>query len=144
MADISAQIAKYEAFVTDQLQPDLATVLADRDAVYERIAEYLKLRNNIEILDRQQLTSLKTQVDLGSNFYVQAHVPDTTYVYVNVGQGFHLQMTHAEALEYIARKDTQLQGQADKLSQKANHIKAQIRTVYLALAEIMQLGAGKP
>ncbi|KAJ1987227.1 hypothetical protein H4R33_002951 [Dimargaris cristalligena] len=139
MEELNAQIHKYEEFVSHKLQPDLATALTERDAVYNQISEYLKLRNTIEVFDQKKLTSLKTQIDLGCNFYVQARVPDTTYIFVSVGHGFHLQMTHPEALGYITRREAQLQRKADQLTETANRIKAQIKTVYLAIAEIMQL-----
>ncbi|KAJ1654769.1 hypothetical protein IWQ61_005361 [Dispira simplex] len=143
MANTNDQIAKYEAFINDRLHPTLSQVLADRDVIYDRIAEFLKLRNNLEVLDKQPVTSLKTQVDLGANFYVQAHVPDTRYIFVSVGYGFHLQMTRQEAVEYIAKKEKQLQHKANKLTDEANSLRAQIRTFYLGIAELMQL-SGMP
>lgn len=35
--------------------------------------------------------------------------PDTTYIYVNVGFGFHLQMTLEEAKAFVLKKEKQLQ-----------------------------------
>ena len=50
--------------------------MQSRDKVNEQLAHYLQLKNVIEQLQSNNMTSepLKTQVDLGCNFYVQAKV----------------------------------------------------------------------
>ncbi|KAJ1827095.1 hypothetical protein LPJ70_007573, partial [Coemansia sp. RSA 2708] len=68
------------------------------------MSEYLKLKTHIDSIRSQQLDELETKVDLGSNFYAKAFVPDTQYIFVNVGFGFHLQMSLDEADEFIDRK----------------------------------------
>ncbi|KAJ1984521.1 hypothetical protein H4R34_000607 [Dimargaris verticillata] len=140
--DVTTQLAKYEKFVEERLQPDLAGLLSERDVLYEKLSEYSKLRLNIEQLDKHGLQSLKTQVDLGANFYIQAKVPNVEYIYVNVGYGFHLQLSHSEALAYIDKKELQLQKRTTQLTDEANRIKAQIKTVYMAVAELLQMSGG--
>ncbi|KAJ2322911.1 hypothetical protein H4S02_001729 [Coemansia sp. RSA 2611] len=103
-AEIQAAVHKYEDFIHSKLEPDLAQVVADRDAIYNRMSEYLKLKTHIDSIRSQQLDELETKVDLGSNFYAKAFVPDTQYIFVNVGFGFHLQMSLDEADEFIDRK----------------------------------------
>ena len=51
-------------------------VMQSRDKVNEQLAHYLQLKNVIELLQSNNMTSepLKMQVDLGCNFYVQAKV----------------------------------------------------------------------
>ncbi|GCC45599.1 hypothetical protein chiPu_0029669, partial [Chiloscyllium punctatum] len=49
-------------------------VLEQRDEIYEKIAQHLQLKNVIERLQEPESRSLKMQVDLGCNFYVQANV----------------------------------------------------------------------
>ncbi|KAF8946280.1 hypothetical protein BGZ46_005821, partial [Entomortierella lignicola] len=66
------KIARYESFVNEGLRKDLKDALDARDAIYDQISEYLKLAKDIEIIKDNELTEMKTQVDLGSNFYVQA------------------------------------------------------------------------
>ncbi|EOD33618.1 hypothetical protein EMIHUDRAFT_48894, partial [Emiliania huxleyi CCMP1516] len=80
-----------EHLVNEQLKSDLQQVLERRDALYERIAHCLELRNNMTMLLDEQLHSLKTKVNLGCDFYVDASIPDTSWVYVSVGLGFHAQ-----------------------------------------------------
>ncbi|KAJ2455761.1 hypothetical protein EV183_000608 [Coemansia sp. RSA 2336] len=104
LANVQETIQKYEEFIHTKLEPDLQQITQDRDALYNRMSEYLKLKTHIETIRNQRLEEMETKVDLGSNFFVKAFIPDTTYMYVNVGFGFHLQMTLDEADEFIDRK----------------------------------------
>ena len=52
--------------------------------------------------------TLKTQVDLGNNFFCQAKVPDTSLVCVAIGFGFFVEMTLDEAAAFIKKKTQQL------------------------------------
>ncbi|MED6227328.1 hypothetical protein PIB30_112462, partial [Stylosanthes scabra] len=59
------------------------------------------LRRNIENLEKNSVTSLRTLVNLGSEVYLQAEVPNTQRIFVDVGLGFHVEFTWSEALNYI-------------------------------------------
>uniref|UniRef100_A0A3Q2QLF5 Ubiquitously-expressed, prefoldin-like chaperone n=1 Tax=Fundulus heteroclitus TaxID=8078 RepID=A0A3Q2QLF5_FUNHE len=83
-------------------------VLEQRDQVYEKISQYLQLKNTIQSLQEAGSQQLKADVDLGCNFFVQAHVNDSSRVFVAVGFGFFVEMTHDEALRFIDKKTTQL------------------------------------
>ena len=66
------RVRALEVLVNERLKSDLERVLERRDTVYERIAHCLELRNNMRMLRTEQLSSLKTMVNLGCDFYVQA------------------------------------------------------------------------
>ncbi|KAK3817648.1 MAG: Prefoldin [Benniella sp.] len=140
--DIQQKIVRYEKFVNESLRKDLKDTLDARDAVYDQISEYLKLGKDIEVIKDNGLTEMKTQVDLGSNFYVQAKIPDTKHIFVNVGFGFHAQLTLDEALAFITQKEAFLQKKAERLTEKAAQIRAHIKIVLEAMAEIMKLSKG--
>ncbi|KAF9986801.1 hypothetical protein BGZ75_001422 [Mortierella antarctica] len=147
---IQQKLARYETFVNESLKSDLKDALDARDAIYEQTSEYLKLAKDIEVIKENGLTEMKTQVDLGSNFYVQAKIPDTKYIYVNVGFGFHAQLTLDEALVFISKKEAHLQKdqslyrKAEKYTEKASQIRAHIKLVLEAMAEIMKLDTTPP
>ncbi|CAG8582968.1 9448_t:CDS:2 [Acaulospora colombiana] len=65
--------------------------------------------------------------------------PDTTYIYVNVGFGFHVQLTLEEAVEFIEKKEKMLQSKSDKYTQEIAKINAHIKLVYGALTDLMNL-----
>ncbi|XP_041037411.1 protein UXT [Carcharodon carcharias] len=135
-AGVGRKVLEYEAFVNEVLKRDLQKVLEQRDEVYEKIAQYLELKNVIERLQESESKELKTEVDLGCNFYVQARVPDASMIFVSVGYGFFVELTFPEALSFIERKSLQLTELAEKLSKDSAKIKGNIRMVLEALCEL--------
>ncbi|MBN3300075.1 UXT protein, partial [Amia calva] len=82
---------------------------------------------------------LKTDVDLGCNFYVQAQVQDPSKIFVAVGYGFFVELTLPEALKFIERKTSQLTVQTERLTKDSTKIKANIRMVLEGLRELQGL-----
>lgn len=83
----------------------------------------LELKSNIDLLQTNQLSSFKTKINLGNEFYMQAKVyvssneneltnsiyrPDTSRIFVNIGLGFHVEFTLPEALEFVDKKERTL------------------------------------
>ncbi|KAF7695686.1 protein UXT [Silurus meridionalis] len=137
--NIHEKVLQYESFINDVLKRDLQKVLEQRDGVYEKISQYLQLKNTIKSIQETGSKELKTDVDLGCNFYVQAHVPDTSRIFVAVGYGFFLELTLSEALTFIEKKTGQLTEYSDVLSKDAAKIKAHIRMVLEGLRELQGL-----
>ncbi|KAI9143456.1 Prefoldin subunit-domain-containing protein [Paraphysoderma sedebokerense] len=136
---IQSELVKYDKFVNEKLRVDLKATLDLRDKIYDQISEYVKLRKQIQLIQSQDLKELKTRVDVGSNFYVQAKIPDTKYIYVNIGYGFHAEFTLNEALMFIQRKESHLEKLAERHTQEASSIKAHIKMLLEAISELMQL-----
>ncbi|CAO3596398.1 unnamed protein product [Absidia cylindrospora] len=136
--ELNALLQKYDEFVNLKLKPNLKTVLDARDELYNSISDYQKLKKQIELIQQGEHKELKTMVNLGSQFYVQAHIPDTTYIYVNVGFGFHVQFTLDEAKVFIDKKEQRLQSSVKKYSDEADKIRAHIKMVLEAMAEALE------
>ncbi|KAJ3160899.1 hypothetical protein HDU86_008261 [Geranomyces michiganensis] len=135
----AAQIKKYEAFVNDRLRPDLQRSLDARDKVYDTISEYLKLRNQIELLQSQKLTELKTMMDVGCEFFMQAKIPSLEYIYVQIGLDTHAELTFDQALAFIDKKEALLLKTAERHTETASKIRAQIKMVLATIEQILQL-----
>ena len=75
-------------------------------------------------------------VDLGCNYYAQAKVEDFSRIFVSVGLGFHLEMTLAEASDFVGKKVTHLTAEADRLSEQAAQINGRIKVVMETLREL--------
>ncbi|SAM04581.1 hypothetical protein [Absidia glauca] len=135
--DLNDLLQKYDSFINLKLKPNLKTVLDSRDELYNTMSDYQKLKSQIEMIQQGEHKELKTMVDLGSQFYAQAHIPDTTYIYVNVGFGFHVQFTLDEAKAFIDKKERRLQSSVDKYSEEADKIRAHIKMVLEAMAEAL-------
>ena len=149
--DLGSKVLKYEEFLNSKLKSDLLEVHKQRDVVYKEMAEYLQLKKTIEIIQQQQKENLnshkqfelRTKVDLGCNFYCQALIPDTSFVYILVGYGYFVQMTLEEALIFINKKMKILTDKSATFARNSAKIKAHIRLVMEGLREIQNLNVEK-
>lgn len=93
--------------------------------------------------------NLKTQMDIGCNFYVTAVVyalflvcfiftfvctdcnfsPDPTRIFVKVGFGFFVEFTFSEALTFIDKKLSFLNQVVEQYTKDASTVKAKIKIV---------------
>jgi hypothetical protein len=69
---------------------------------------FLDLKRNIENLEKNGVTSMRSMVNLGSEVYAQAEVPDTRHIFVDIGLGFHVEFTWQEALQFISVRESRL------------------------------------
>lgn len=135
--DLKKKIVRYEEFINERLRVDLRHVLDARDAVRENIAEYLQLRNVLESIESSAVQGdVKTLVDLGANFYMQAKIPDASRVMIFVGLGLFLELTLGEARTFIDGKMEQLNARDRLLSKQATEINARIKIVLEGLREL--------
>ncbi|XP_029467797.1 protein UXT isoform X1 [Rhinatrema bivittatum] len=102
---LQKKVLEYEKFISEVLQRDLSKVLEQRDEIYKTIAQYLQLKNTIERLQELDDKALKTEVDLGCNFFVCAEVPDSSRIFMALGYGFFAELTLEEALRFIEKKN---------------------------------------
>ncbi|XP_068194551.1 protein UXT [Antennarius striatus] len=138
-ANVDQKVLQYESFITDVLKRDLQKVSEQRDSIYEKISQYLQLKNTIKSLQESGSQRLKTEVDLGCNFYVQAEVEDSSRIFVAIGYGFFVEMNHDEALRFIDKKTSQLTAFTEQLTKDSAKIKANIRMVLEGLRELQGL-----
>lgn len=138
------KIQKYEDFVDKRLKPDLLHVTAQRDKVFEQQKIFADLRSNIENIEKNSVTSLRTMVNLGSEVYVQAEVPNTQHIFVDIGMGFHVEFTWSEALNFIEKREEKIARQIEEYTKLIASIKAQIKLVCEGIRELLDLPAEKP
>ncbi|KAM7464481.1 hypothetical protein LguiA_032602 [Lonicera macranthoides] len=135
------KVQRFEEFVDRRLKPDLVHAIAERDKVFEQQKTFSELRRNIENLEKNSVTSLRTLVNIGSEVYMQADVPDTRHIFVDVGLGFHVEFTWSEALNYVSAREEKLARKIEEYTHLIASIKAQIKMVCEGIREILQLPA---
>ncbi|KAL3336488.1 hypothetical protein AABB24_029236 [Solanum stoloniferum] len=133
------KVRRFEEFIDRRLKPDLVHAIAERDKVFEQQKIFSDLRSNIENLEKNNVTNLKTLVNIGSEVYLQADVPDTTRIFVDVGLGFHVEFTWSEALNYISAREEKLARQIEEYTRLIASIKAQIKMVCEGIRELLQI-----
>lgn len=79
---------------------------------------------------------LKALVDLGVGVHCQAHVPDTSRIFLAVGLGFHLECSLDEAPRVIQLRAAALAAKVDECVERAAQIRAHLAFVVEALAEL--------
>ncbi|XP_057543573.1 uncharacterized protein LOC130821809 [Amaranthus tricolor] len=136
---IEEKVKKFEEFVDGRLKPDLVKAIAERDKLFEQQKIFSELKRNIENLEKNSVSSIKTLVNLGSEVYMQAEVPDTRHIFVDVGLGFHVEFTWCEALRYISVREERLAKQIDDYTHLIASIKAQIKLVCEGIRELLQI-----
>ncbi|XP_078168160.1 prefoldin chaperone subunit family protein isoform X7 [Carex rostrata] len=141
--DISRKrkVQRYEEFVDKRLKPDLVKAIAERDKVFHKQKMFLDLKKNIENLENNGITNLRSMVNLGSEVYMQAEVPDTRHIFVDIGLGFHVEFTWSEALQFISVREARLARQIEEYTQLIANIKAQIKMVCEGIRELLQIRA---
>ena len=137
--NVPEKVRKYEDFINNSLKGDLRKVHEQRDKLYSTIADYLQLKSTIERIKIFDGGKMRTQVDLGCNFYCQAEVKDTKMILVAVGYGFFVEFTLDEAMKFIDKKVEQLTKQAEGLTKDSAKIKAHIKVALQGLSELQML-----
>uniref|UniRef100_A0A131XQE8 Putative transcriptional regulator uxt n=1 Tax=Hyalomma excavatum TaxID=257692 RepID=A0A131XQE8_9ACAR len=143
MADVRSNVLQYETFLNDVLKEDLRKCLEERDRICAKLAELLQLRTVVERIQEVAANkeTFRTQIDLGSNFYVQALVPDVSKIFVQVGMGFFVELTHEETLWFVGRREALLEAELQRISKESANIKAHIQMVLQGLRELQGLPA---
>ncbi|KAL9661381.1 hypothetical protein QQ045_026205 [Rhodiola kirilowii] len=110
-----------------------------RDKVFEKQKVFSDLKRNIQSLEENNVTNLETMVNLGSEVYAQAEVPDTSRIFVDVGLGFHVEFTLSEALKFISTREEKLAKEIEDYTQLIASIKARIKLVLEGIRELLSL-----
>ena len=141
---MEAKIRKFEDKITFEMRPQMDFVIKRRDAVYEDLAEYLKLKHTLEMLKKEKMKKFTTRIDIGCNIFVQAEVEEdlkTQKVMVALSKDFFVELTWDEALNFIAKKEEALNKRTEHLSKKLNEIRAHIVFIQEAIRELMGFSA---
>ncbi|XP_042382487.1 protein UXT homolog [Zingiber officinale] len=133
------KVQKFEEFVDRRLKPNLVDAITLRDKVIEKQKVFSDLKRNIVSLQKNNVTSLRSMVNLGSEVYAQAEVPETSHIFLDIGLGFHVEFTLPEALEFISVREARLAKQIEEHTHLIANIKAQIKLVCEGIRELLQL-----
>ncbi len=104
-----ADLAKYEGFLRERLLPDLQRLLNDRDILLSDIQDIMHTRSQVQLLEGQ--SSMKTMMNVGCDFYMQASIPDTSKLLIKVDPKTELsvQMSSLEALAFLDKREAMQQ-----------------------------------
>nr|CAG4646757.1 EOG090X0MWD [Macrothrix elegans] len=137
--DTEAKIQEYETFVNEVLKNKLKICLKNREICSSEIQEYMQLRNSINNLSHLDTNPLKTKIDIGCGFFVDAEVPEVSTIFVSVGFGFFLELRHSEAVEFITKKISLLNDRMASLEKESADISSDIKSFLKTLGQLQGL-----
>lgn len=149
-SDLQSSIQKYHQFIEQTLKRDLAVCTQLQEKVHQKHTDYAALRQSLLTLQGQHaaeraaqpdvaIARMKSMLNLGSEFYVKAVVPDPTRLFLDVGLGFHVELTLGEAIAWIDAKLPTLEVKLARTKEQQAMIQGKIKVVYEGIAELMQL-----
>ena len=99
---MNKKVISFEHHVNEVLKPKLNDYLASRDKIIEEQAEYLRLEETVSKLHGKK--ELRTKVDLGCNFFVQAEIDDCSKINVHLGSGLYAELSHDDLFDFCNKK----------------------------------------
>ncbi|XP_060656759.1 uncharacterized protein LOC132791730 [Drosophila nasuta] len=130
-----ASVAKLEEFINDRLKEDLKQLEICLNRYNEDIMEYVQLKNTLQTFDEHMPDGYKTQVNIGSNIFMQARVKQMDKILVNVGKEVYLEMSMEEAIKFSDVRIKILTKQADVVRDESVKKRTLIKLALLAIAE---------
>ncbi|XP_016956547.1 protein UXT homolog [Drosophila biarmipes] len=134
-----AQITRIEEFINEVLKEDLRQLEKCIDQFNEEIMEYVQLKNTLQTFDTHLPEGYKTQVNIGSNIFMQARVRKMDSILVNVGKDVYLEMSIPEAERFSDTRVKILTKQSDVLREESVKKRAQIKMALIAISERAKL-----
>ncbi|XP_010499012.1 PREDICTED: protein UXT homolog isoform X1 [Camelina sativa] len=128
-----------EEIIDKGLKQKLVHATASRDKIFEEQKVLSDLRKNLETLENNDVNSLKTMVNLGSEVYMQAEVPDTRHIFMDIGLGFYVEFTRQEALDHISQREERIKKQLEEFTGVITQIKGRIKLAHYQIQQILNL-----
>ncbi|EFN67526.1 Protein UXT-like protein [Camponotus floridanus] len=140
LMDLQTQqkILQFETFVNDVLKADLAKLAEKLDVKNADVAEFLQLKSVITTFQNTNVekTGFKTKVDIGNNFFIQAHIPDASKILLDVGLGHYVEFDLAEALIVINVRIKLLEKQIAHLRKVIARTNAHIKLILIVIRDL--------
>lgn len=135
---IQQKILQFETFVNDVLKADLAKLDEKLDAKNADVAEFLQLKSVITTFQNTNVekTGFKTKVDIGNNFFIQAHIPDASKILLDVGLGHYIEFDLNEALIVINIRIKLLERQIAHLRKMIARTNAHIKLTLIVIRDL--------
>ncbi|XP_050460928.1 protein UXT homolog [Cataglyphis hispanica] len=132
------KILQFETFVNDVLKADLAKLDEKLDAKNADVAEFLQLKSVITTFQNTNIekTGFKTKVDIGNNFFIQAHIPDASKILLDVGLGHYIEFDLNEALIVINIRIKLLERQIAHLRKMIARTNAHIKLTLIVIRDL--------
>lgn len=142
--NVHQNIAKYEHFINDVLKEDLRVLEQRMIKINAEISDLTQQRHTLKVITDKTAhpDGFKSQVNIGCNFFMEASVPDTSSLLINIGLDHYLEFSSNEASKYLDVLIKALEKKAEELQNKAAEAKAHIKLMLFNLGELYEVTSG--
>lgn len=135
--ELAAKIERYERFIDETLRVKLSELKQQRSDILSEMEGYERLGSSLKMLRDENMATMKASVNVGCDLYMQAVVPDTSMVMIDVGLGFFAEMTQEEGIAFVDKRVAALQDRANDRGEELASISSQIDVVLQGISELM-------
>lgn len=128
-------IEEVEYFINDKLKVELGNLDNALNKANEDIMEYMQLEKTIEFIKSNKSDGFKTQIDVGSNMFMEASVDKIEPILINVGLNVYLELSTEEALKFLEQKIIILNKESEIIREESLKVRAEIKILLMYLAE---------
>lgn len=135
---VNETILKYERIINDVLKEDLRKLEARLVELNTEVADLVSQKHVLKVIGNKELhpNGFKTQVNIGCNFFMEASVPDTSVLLMNIGLNHHLEFTIEEAVKYLDVRIKAFEEKVAEIQGKASETQAHIKLMLFAIGEL--------
>ncbi|KAL7740740.1 hypothetical protein ACLKA6_012357 [Drosophila palustris] len=130
-----ARIAEIEEFINEVLKEDLKRLEVCLNRFNEEIMEYMQLKNTLQAFNDNMKDGYKTQVNIGSNIFMQARVKEMNKILVNVGKDIYMEMSMREAIRFSDVRVRILTKMSEVVREESVKKRSQIKMSLIAISE---------
>lgn len=138
--NVAETVTKYENFINDVLKEDLRQLELRLQRVNAEISDLIQQKHTLKVITDKKMhpNGFKTQVNLGCNFFMEASVPDTSNLLLNIGLNHYLEFTIEEANKYLDVRIKAFERKAEELQTKSAETKAHIKLMLMGISELQE------
>lgn len=124
-----------EYFINDKLKVELRNLENALNKVNEDIMEYMQLEKTIEFIKTNKSDGFKTQINVGSNMFIEGSVDKIEPILISIGLNVYLELNIEEALKFLGQKIKILNKESEVIREESLKVRAEIKILLMYLAE---------
>lgn len=154
--NVANKVNHFEHFINDVLKDKLRVYERELNSLTCEVSEYVQLKNIIETLDEQKQKveendpnesgatfdgTIKTQVDIGCNYYLQAKSNEkiVSHILVDVGLNVFVELSLKQALVFVNKKIDFYNCQIKEIKSNIAITKAHIKLTLFGIQELLNV-----
>ncbi|CAH2226419.1 jg7672 [Pararge aegeria aegeria] len=143
--NIDSTIGKYEQYIENVLKEDLRILYLKLQKINAELTDLIQQKHALKVIVDKSVhpNGIKTQVNIGCNFFMEASVADTSKLLMNIGLNHYLEFSTDEAFKYLDARIKVFEQKSEEICNKAVETKAHIKLMLIGIGELENQKNGK-